>query len=430
MKVPYCSPKIGGVRVCAGPLFEYIGVFLGQEKALGYKSESTATQTHLQLISRLNLWLARMRSPLKDLNEDVVERFLKQPRRNRNYHRAGAPTALRRLLQLLREVGAIPPVARPAPGNPAERIVDEYRCFLAKERGLNPVTIGHYARHIDRFLSERFRTGRLRLSQLDVRDGAAFVQRKAHGHSRGHALSVVTALRSFLRFARYRGYIETDLGSAMPRVANWKLAGLPKYLPRAAAQQVLAHCDKTTATGRRNYAILMLLARLGLRGGEVVDVRLEDVPQIPPHSPARLDPQATAELCKTPRSVFCRTGAWILRRFLCHVQRKAMPQRQCRPRLPEAVGADRAARTGGQPRPADPRSAPPIRHHDPVALVSQRQAGRPAIAGAGHLSWPQPWERDLLVLELHARADGRRGKTTGSKMERSPPCRRALIFPP
>ena len=127
---------------------------------------------------------------------------------------------------------------------------------------------------------ERFGTGRLRLAQLEVREVAAFVQRQAHGHSRGHVLSVVTGLRSFLRFARYRGYIggiETDLGSALPRVANWKLTGLPKYLPRGAARQVLAQCDKTTTRGRRDYTILMLLARLGLRGGEVVDVRLDDI---------------------------------------------------------------------------------------------------------------------------------------------------------
>lgn len=277
MKIPYFSPKIGGVRVCPGPLFEYIAAFLKQEKSLGYKPESTATLTHLQLISRLNLWLARKCRPLRDLNEAVVERFLRHARLNRNYHRSGAPTALRRLLALLRDAGAIAPADRPAPGSPAQRMADEHRRFLAKERGLDPVTIGHYARHIDRFLSERFGTGRLRLSQLEVRDVAGFVQRHAHGHSRGHALSVITGLRSFLRFARYRGYIETDLGSAIPRVANWKLAGLPKYLPRGAVRQVLAHCERTTATGRRNYAILLLLARLGLRGGEVVDLRLEDL---------------------------------------------------------------------------------------------------------------------------------------------------------
>jgi site-specific recombinase XerD len=277
MKVPYFSPKIGGVRVCAGPLFEYIAAFLEREKSLGYKPESTATLTHLQLISRLNLWLARRRQPLRELDEQVIERFLRHVRMNRNYRRSGAPTALRRLLALLREVGAIPPAVQSARVSPTRRMSDEYRRFLAKERGLNAVTIGHYARHIDRFLSEHFGTGRLRLSQLAVRDVAGFVQRQAHGHGRGHALSVVTGLRSFLRFARYRGYIETDLGLALPRVANWKLAGLPRYLPREAARQVLAHCEQTTATGRRDYAILLLLARLGLRGAEVVELRLEDI---------------------------------------------------------------------------------------------------------------------------------------------------------
>lgn len=277
MKAPYFASKIGGVRVCAGPLFEFVAVFLEKEKSLGYKPESTATLTHLQLISRLNLWLVRRRRSLKDLNEAVIERFLRHARMSRNYHRSGAPTACRRLLALLREVGAIPPADQSTPGSPAQKMGDEYRRFLAKERGLAPLTIDHYARHIDRFLSERFGTGRLRLAQLAVRDVAAFVQRQAHERSRGYALSVVTGLRSFLRFARYRGYIETDLGAALPRVANWKLTGLPKYLPRGAAQQVLAQCERTTATGRRNYAILMLLARLGLRGGEVVDVRLEDI---------------------------------------------------------------------------------------------------------------------------------------------------------
>ena len=174
MKVPYCSPTIGGVRVCAGPLFEYVAAFLEKEKSLGYRPESTATLTHLQLISRLNLWLARRRRPLKDLNEEVVERFLKQARKDRNYHRAGAPTTMRRLLQLLREAGAIAPADRPAPDNPAARMVDEYRRFLAQERGLKPLTIGHYARHITGFLSERFGSGRLRLAQLAVRDVTTF----------------------------------------------------------------------------------------------------------------------------------------------------------------------------------------------------------------------------------------------------------------
>ncbi|MGH7960147.1 MAG: tyrosine-type recombinase/integrase [Opitutaceae bacterium] len=84
-------------------------------------------------------------------------------------------------------------------------------------------------------------------------------------------------MRSFLRFARSRGYIETDLGSALPRGANWKRAGRPQSLPPGAVRRVLAQCAQTTARGRRTDAILLLLARLGRRGAEVVDVRLEDI---------------------------------------------------------------------------------------------------------------------------------------------------------
>jgi integrase len=90
-------------------------------------------------------------------------------------------------------------------------------------------------------------------------------------------LQVVTALRSFLRFLRYRGHLTTDLASSVPSVAIWKRADLPKHLPAGAVQKVLDGCDRTTAGGRRNYAILLLLARLGLRAGEVIALRLEDI---------------------------------------------------------------------------------------------------------------------------------------------------------
>lgn len=275
MKLLYVSPKIGGVRVSHGPLLKHIEACLEQERALGYKSESI--QTHLRLISRLNLWLAQTRRTLAQLNEELTERFLQHVRRKRERrYVTGEPTTLRRLLELLRDRGAIPPPEQPQ-RCPAQSTAEEYRRFLAKERGLASATIYNYARHIDRFLSGRFGTGPVRLSRLHACDVTAFVQRNAHVNGRGHALQVVTGVRSFLRFARYRGYIATDLEASVPRVANWKLASLPKDLPRGAVQRVLAQCDRATVTGTRNYAILMLLARLGLRGGEVVALRLEDI---------------------------------------------------------------------------------------------------------------------------------------------------------
>jgi site-specific recombinase XerD len=89
---------------------------------------------------------------------------------------------------------------------------------------------------------------------------------------------MTTALRSFLRFARYRGEITLDLATCVPAVASWSLSTLPKSLPPAQVEQVLAHaCERSTAVGRRDYAILLLLARLGLRGGEVCNLVLEDI---------------------------------------------------------------------------------------------------------------------------------------------------------
>jgi len=137
--------------------------------------------------------------------------------------------------------------------------------------------VENYGRHIDRFLAQRFGTGPVRFEQLRAKHVIAFVQREAGLHSRGYILQVVTGLRSFLRFLRYRGDITTDLAAAVPSVANWQKTGLPKHLPADAVQTVLDGCDLTTAVGRRDYAILLLLARLGLRGGEVVTLQLEDI---------------------------------------------------------------------------------------------------------------------------------------------------------
>jgi site-specific recombinase XerD len=213
---------------------------------------------------------------IRDLDEIVVERFLYHELRGQWPH-VSAPATLRRLLTLLRRLDAIPP-AKPAPlRSPAQQLMDNYRRFLLKERALSPETVTAWIRFIDEFLCERFGTKALELSELRATDITAFVQRHAHRHSPSRARRLVTAMRSFLRYLRYKGLIEVELDGAVPRVAQWSLSSLPKHLPAAAVQRVLDSCDLETSTGRRNYAILLLLARLGLRAGEVVRLNLEDI---------------------------------------------------------------------------------------------------------------------------------------------------------
>lgn len=266
---------ISGGHVPDGPLSEHPENYRAKMEANGYTPETIRHK--LRLVVRLDRWLAGTRQRLRDLNEEVVDRFLNRLRSKYPHLACRAVYVLRNYLNFLREAGAIAPKAKAIPYSPVQRVADDYRLFLKEEQGLDGATIYNYSRHVDRFLSEPCRAGHKRLNELQARDVQGFIQRDALRFNRGHTLQVITGLRSFLRFARYRGYIKADLAIVLPAVARWKLAGLPKPLPKGAVQRVLDHCGTNTVNGKRNYAILLLLSRLGLRAGEVVGLRLEDI---------------------------------------------------------------------------------------------------------------------------------------------------------
>jgi site-specific recombinase XerD len=164
------------------------------------------------------------------------------------------------------------------PVTPSQELLKEYDLYLQKERALSPATRINYVPFIGRFLVGRFGRGRVDLSRLRAVDVLKFVRRTAGQLKNKLVLLMTTALRSFLRFARYRGDITLDLAACVPPVASWSLSTLPKSLPPAQVEPVLANVrQRSTAVGRRDHAILSLLARLGLRGGEVGNLVLEDI---------------------------------------------------------------------------------------------------------------------------------------------------------
>jgi len=242
---------------------------------LGYKPDQI--RFRLRHIAKLDLWLVRKKVSLRDLDEETVASFLAQLRRRRPRNGRGARTTLRQLLQLLRDSGVVPPRLELKAACPALRLADEYRCFAREQRGLVAATVYNYARHVDRFLLEHFGRDPVDLRQVTARDITKFIRRNGARFSRGKTAQIITGMRSFLRFARYRDYIKTDLAVTVPAVANWALAGLPKHLPRGAVQKVLRAVDRSSVRGKRNYAIFMILARLGLRAGEIVALRMEDI---------------------------------------------------------------------------------------------------------------------------------------------------------
>jgi site-specific recombinase XerD len=135
----------------------------------------------------------------------------------------------------------------------------------------------NYQPFVDSFLSEQFKNGKVKLSSLHATDVTGFVQRHARRLSPTRAKLLVGALRSFFRHLQQRGEISANLAACVPSVANWSFSALPRFLPAGAVQRVLQHCDQHTSVGKRNYAILLLLARLGLRACEVVALNLEDL---------------------------------------------------------------------------------------------------------------------------------------------------------
>jgi site-specific recombinase XerD len=177
---------------------------------------------------------------------------------------------------MLRELGVTQRRKKP-PLSPQERLITNYRRYLSEEHGLTQATVVNYVPFVDQFLSARFQRIPLNFSRLRAPDLTGFVRRQAHKLSSGCAQLLVTALRSFLRFLRYQGKITSDLAACVPTVARWSFAALPKFLPAGTAQKVLDRNDRRTPLGRRDYAILLLLARLGLRACEIVALNLEDI---------------------------------------------------------------------------------------------------------------------------------------------------------
>jgi site-specific recombinase XerD len=130
---------------------------------------------------------------------------------------------------------------------------------------------------VEQFLSERFHSRAPNFTLLRAPHVTGFVLRHARQLNPVRARLMVTALRSFFRYLRYRGAIATDLAGCVPTVPNWSLSTLPRFLPAATVERILECCDRTTSVGRRNHAILLLLARLGVRAGEVVGLNLDDI---------------------------------------------------------------------------------------------------------------------------------------------------------
>jgi site-specific recombinase XerD len=233
------------------------------------------SELQVRLVTDFGRWLANRGIQAQEITAGLFKPYLRS-RRRRRFPTGNDVSALRRLLDLLIRKGVVPEPVTPAV-TAADLLQSEFRLYLQQERALASTTQSYYLAFVSEFLKERFGAGPVDLSSLSATDVTGFVRRRAVTIQSRRVQLMTTALRSFLRFARCRGDIDKDLAACVPAVANWKLSTIPRAIPSSQVELVLTSVDRRTAMGRRDYAILLILARLGLRAGEITTLTLEDL---------------------------------------------------------------------------------------------------------------------------------------------------------
>lgn len=260
-----------------GPLVPYLEPYSEYIADLGYSQESYWRKTYL--LSLFSQWLGRENIAAEGITLEHKEAFLRDNTQCR-HNRQGDPFTLSNIIGWLQERGVISPkTTSSAEMSGVDRIIQEYVSYLYEDRGLAPSTIEIYAGTVRRFLTSIFSAEIPQLALIHASQITDYIRRKApRNRTFASAKNTVTALRSFFHFARYRDYIQTDLSAAVPSVAGWAMTSIPRAMPADCVRQLLEESKKwRTQEGLRNRAILLLLARLGLRAQEIICLELSDI---------------------------------------------------------------------------------------------------------------------------------------------------------
>jgi len=263
---------VRGVHV-VGPLEPYAEGLARELARLGFTELSAGGQ--LRLAAHLSRWLAGQGLGTTTLTGPVAGRFL-AARRAAGYTAYLSPKALRPVLDYLRGLGVAPEPEQSGPVTAAEELLEGYREYLLGERGVQAEVARGYLHLVRPFVERHAAGGAAGLRGLTAGDVTVFLTAQSRRLAPKSAQRLATALRSLLRFWHLQGLTRGGLDQSVPKVAN-RRPGLPRPLEPGQVQALLDSCDGATAAGLRDLAMLTLMARMGLRAGEVAALCLEDI---------------------------------------------------------------------------------------------------------------------------------------------------------
>lgn len=274
MPVGMTAPKYRPIprSTSRGPLDGLRSGFAAELERQGY-SPATADR-YLRRFGNFNGWMARQGLGLEDLSPVVVERFCVACRAA-GYHHYTSIRGVKPLVVFLRSMGLASDV--PVPLSSVDALLERFAVWLERERHLAPSSIATYLSHA-RPLLERLTSGdRVELERLDAATVRRFVVEVCPREGRASAKLTVVAVRQLLRFLYLDEAIERPLAGAVPSVAGSRLSGLPKGISRDELERIVEACNRGTAIGRRDYAIVVLFAGLGIRSAEAAGLQLDDI---------------------------------------------------------------------------------------------------------------------------------------------------------
>jgi integrase/recombinase XerD len=255
----------------AHPYLEDFAIWLENQ---GYRRRTICC--HVCEVVHFANWAEAEGLTLRDLNRDALNRLGRQltkrkALRHPSLHRRHVYQSARVFVSFLEAVGAVDPRSAEASKDPA--LLLEFRAWMRAQRGTLDITLNNYRRPLLELLDELGSDP----STFDAKGLRAFLLRRVDGSNQAKSKNIATALRMFLRFLTARGRCAPGLEHAIPTVARWRLSSLPRYLPAEAVERLIASCDPASLLGARDRAILLLIARLGLRASDVSALKFSDL---------------------------------------------------------------------------------------------------------------------------------------------------------